>query len=104
MYNPSRINKLGFIDQLDNFLEDNFSPSLRIVICGDFKIDCFKINQLSKNNLSCFLNGYELGDTKATRVTETTKTCLHHFIYLILTKTHHFVLEYQGFSDRYPIL
>ena len=104
LYNPPRINKLTFIDQLDKFLEDNSSPSIPFVICGDFNIDLSKVNQLSNNYLNCiFSNGFELGDTKGTRVTDTTNTCLDHFIYQNLTETDHQVLEYQNFSDHFPI-
>ena len=52
LYNPPRINKLIFIDQLDKFLEDNSSPSIPFVICGDFNIDISKVNQLSNNYLN----------------------------------------------------
>ena len=105
LYNPPRINKLLFIDQLDKFLEDNSSPSILFVICGDFNIDIAKVNQLSNNYLNCiFSNGFELGDTKGTRVTDTTNTCLDHFIYQNLTETDHQVLENQNFSDQFPIL
>ena len=105
MYNPSRINKLGFIDQLHIFLEDNYSPSLPVILCGNFKIDISKINQLSEKYLRrTFSNGYEKGDTKATRVTETTNNCLDHFINTNLTQTDHQVLEYKSFTNHYPIL
>ena len=49
MYNSSIMNENGFIDHLDDFLEDNTSPSLPFMICGDYNIDIFNINQLSKN-------------------------------------------------------
>ena len=105
IYNPPRINKLRFIDTFENFLEENYSPSTPFIICGDINIDISKINQLSNNYMNCiFANGFELGDTKATRVTQTSNTCLDHFIYQNLNEAYQHTLEYQNFSDHFPVL
>ena len=57
-------------------------PYLPLTFCGNFNIDTLQENALLKKYLNCILsNGYEVFAKSATRETDTSSTCLDHFVY-----------------------
>ena len=105
IYNKPRENKMKFVDNLNTFLETNQSPSFPLIICCDFNIDTLQENALSKNYLNCISsNGYEIFAKSATRETDTSSTCLDHFVYQNINLLNCEILKNQTFSDHDPII
>ena len=67
--NKPRANELEFVETLDNNLEVLAASSTPFVICGDFNINAFHENFLTKDYYTCIRAvGFELFDLEPTRV------------------------------------
>ena len=105
VYNKPRNNKQEFLLAFDEFLELNTNDTVPTIICGDFNINILETNQLTQNYKNIIkANGFELNDLPATRVTDSTATCIDHFIHQNIPEVSVTVLEQQNFSDHYPVL
>ena len=105
IYNKPRTNKTSFLKVLEKFLEKQNSLSKPFVLCGDLNIDTVQQNQLTKDFLNCITsNSFKLANFEPTRVTESSSTCLDHFIYQNLKSIKVETLEHENFSDHYPVL
>ena len=104
VYNKPRNNKKLFVELLDTFLEKHTSVETPFVVCGDLNIDILKDNQLNKDYKNVIQsNGFELSETSPTRVTISSMSCIDHIIQQKCISPQVFVLEYQSFSDHYPL-
>ena len=102
LYNPPRYNKMTFKETLDKFLEKENSPNTQTIICGDFNIDVDNKNLMVYrylNNIAA--NGFEFLCDNPTRVTETSSSCLDHFLFQNIKREEQ--VQHQNFSDHYPV-
>ena len=104
VYNPPRLNKMEFIERLDDVLE-SFQSLMPVKIIGDMNIDTLKRNNASSKYLSAIeSNGFEIIHGQITRVGNVSKTCLDH---AIAKSVNHLVLDIlteQNITDHYPVL
>ena len=107
IYNRPRTNKFDFIDTLDQYLQDNTSATIPIVICGDFNINT-KVQIQSTRKYADVLvsNGFSLFNEfdQATRVNDESATCIDHFLYQNISEVSSVVLSHQNIADHYPIM
>ena len=105
VYNKPKADKLEFVDNLDNFLNDKSSNKTPVIVCGDFNINILEQNLLTKNYSNAIVsNGFEIGPMEPTRVTETSSTCLDHFIFQNVSKSKMIVLKNEEIADHYPTM
>ena len=106
VYNPPRINKLLFIDKLDQFLE-SLSKGLPVLIMGDINIDVLKQNDATLRYLATIeANGCNFLNNKITRPASNGGSCLDHAICknFDLGMISVEVLMHENYSDHFPVL
>ena len=82
IYVAPRVNKIEFVDTLDDFLESFTKSNDPIVIYGDINIDILKENKLTKNyKRSVASNGFAINESIPTSVVDKYSTYLDHFIF-----------------------
>ena len=106
IYTPPRINKLLFIEKLDEFLE-SLSKGLPVLIIGDINIDVLKQNAATLSYLTTIeANGCNFLNNKITRPASNGGSCLDHAICknfdigMISVN----VLMHENYSDHFPVL
>ena len=104
IYNKPRANKIEFTEILDKVMGNISSQKIPTVICGDFNINILKNNLLTQKYInSIHSNGFSITPSEPTRVTNSSATCIDHFIYQNLIADCE-ILDNQSFSDHYPVL
>ena len=102
IYNKTRANEIEFTEILDKVMGNISSQKVPTVICGDFNIT--KNNLLTQKYInSIHSNGFSRTPSELTRVTNSSATCIDHFIYQNLIADCE-ILDHQSFSDHYPVL
>ena len=103
-YNPPRSNKIKILDDFDDLLEKlpNSSP---IIICGDFNIDTLVNNLVSQKYTNIIeSNGFDFLIENPTRITDSSATCIDHFIARDIDISMAKVLDEQNVTDHCPIV
>ena len=96
---------IKFVNELDKELERLAQYKKPIILTGDINIDTLQKNKLQQSYLNTIIaNGFELLSKSATRMNDTSKTCIEHFIIRNLENPTIEVLDNECFSDHYPIL
>ena len=104
-YVPPRYDKIKFVDELDKELERLAQYKVPIILTGDINIDTLQKNKLQQSYLNTITaNGFELMSKSATRISDTSETCIDHFIIRSLENPTIEELDNECFSDHYPII
>ena len=75
------------------------------IICGDFNIDLPQRKRLIYDYVdSIRSNAFKIFNINPARVTKNTSTCTDHFITQNIDNQTNEVLQFQNFSDHYPLL
>ena len=104
-YVPPRYDKIQFVDELDKELQHLAQYKVPIILTGDINSDTLQKNKLQQSYLNTITaNGFELLIKSATRISDTSETCIDHFIIRSLENPTIEVLDNECFSDHYPII
>ena len=104
IYYPLPLNKIKFIQQLDEVLENISRRKTKLIVMGDLNIDILHDHRVSRNFLESFkLNGLEFNDTNPTRIGTTSETCIDHIITSESMVIPSRAIQTVGFSDHYSV-
>ena len=80
IYNPPTRSQRDFIDEFEDVLHSVFLSKKKCLILGDFNINTLVKSTIAKEYLNLIYSGFNPLILEATRVTESTTTCVDHIL------------------------